>query len=263
MFKAEKISFLLTRLCLCHCFVALVGLTTSLWRIEASKMIHTQAMEEERLRLVDAYWDSGCDEIVARLDRVSTLLAGYPESSILVVGYSASDTPVGRLPHHFKVIARHLSVNRGIPSERIHTVDAGIGPAFLIQFWIAHRSYVPPKLETLARVGAWRGEVKYDEGEADAFRENGKYKIFTGVICSLETVDLDALAQTLIDDPSRRARFIVHPGTVLPNVGPQGYAMALRQFLSESRIPSSRYEISVGNRRKVQALEVWLLPSRR
>lgn len=221
---------------------------------------------------VDEFGDVYPTDMAARLDNFAIQLQNEPDKlGFLIVYRSHRDVP-GISRRHVEWMQNYLVALRGIPENRIKTVDGGSASCLWHELWILPPGSAPaPRTDAYSR-GFEDASVarKYDEyywdaphdlpgsfgteysdsleGFADALRKQPK-----AIAYIIGYAEYELLPREDQNRRGTRAR-IDPPGTVGKELGHK------RSRLNKLGIPATRIKTVNGGYRNWRSLELWILP---
>lgn len=212
-------------------------------------------------RKFDEFGDIYLSDLKARLDNLAIQLQQEPTARGFIIIYrSRRDLPGlnARLAGRSK---RYLVYARGIPADRVVTVDGGVAECLTQEFWIVPAGATPvPKSNASSNQAidiesAWKFD-EYSYPLPSAYEEGDEY---TGN-------SLEAFAEALRKSRRSQAYILAYPQYHSerrpdpPNTASKMLKAVKADLVGRYRIAPSRIKVVNGGYRKWRSLELWIVP---
>jgi len=207
--------------------------------------------DKSQAQLFDEFGDIAASDLIARLDNLAIQLQNQPDVKGFLVVYRTSRDLPGLSNRYARRMKSYLVNSRGVPAERVVTVDGGAASCLTQQLWI-----VPPGTAPKARADVYKNDYKPAVAKFDEhyFGAEGGY-------WSNDPEDLlEAFGLELQQHPKSTAYLVAYRG--MKGTGRRDAETALRgqrNFLvKEFRIKDSRIQRINGGFREWPMMELWI-----
>lgn len=217
-------------------------------------------------RLLEAYGDIMCDDLLARLDNFAVMLLNEPEAELHAFVYGDREEVERRVFVNIEFMKERLTGWPKMEARRVHVSYGGRRGEFTVETFLVPKGASPPKpLPAIEAADERSGARKFDEGYFGFERDASGRAALRGdaeVMCPRESVpDLAGYAKLLRAEPEARAHVVIYGGRS------QGYAdintlsrLIRRRLFSAERIPHRRITLVYGGRRDQPFVELWVVP---
>lgn len=212
-------------------------------------------------RKFDEFGDIYLSDIKARLDNFAVQLQNEPGTRGFIIIYRARRDLPGLNSRLAGRMKDYLVNSRGIPAERVVTVDGGVANCLTQELWIVPIGATPtPRSDAhtnqfIDTDSAWKFDEyyyplpgNYDEG--DEYAGNS----------------LEAFAEALRKYARSQAYILVYPEHHIerrsdpPNTALKMLRAVKADLVSKYGIASSRIKLMNGGYRKLRQVELWIVP---
>ena len=228
-----------------------LGISIAIWLVLFGSVAVGQT-EKSIARLFDEFGDIQASDLIARVDNLALQLQQQPDVKGFVVVYRTRRDLPGLSNRYAHRIKSYLVNSRGVPAERVVTVDGGEASCLTQELWI-----VPPGSAPQPRADAYQNSyapsvAKFDEHYLGD--DEGSY-------WANDPGDfLEAYGLELQKHPKSTAYLVAYRGR--PGTGPRNVQRSLRgerNFLvKEFRIKGSRIRMINGGFREWPMMELWV-----
>lgn len=227
----------------------------------------------------DEFGDIYLTDIKARADGFAIALQNQPNARGFIIIYRARRDPPGLSSRLANRIRAYLVYSRGIPAERIVTVDGGEAGCLTQEFWI-----VPAGTAPKPRDDAYSNEI-FDSDTASKFDEYYYALPQDTDVGEDEFVgnSLEAFAEALRKHPRTQGYIIVYPRYYIerweeyddekkinrtgrrlhldsPGTAQKALKEVKAELVNKYRIAASRVKVMDGGYRKFREVELWIVP---
>jgi hypothetical protein len=212
-------------------------------------------------RKFDEFSDLLLTEIKARLDNFAIQLQNEPGTRGFIIAYRSYRDLPGLSSRLLGPMKEYLVNSRGIPADRVVTVDGGEASCLMHEFWIVPIGKTPtPRNDAYSRhfidtESAWKFDEYYyplpqDYDEGDEYVGNS----------------LEAFAEVLRKLPRSQAYILAYPQYHSERrLDPSNTSLKMlktvkARLVNKYRISPSRIKIVNGGYRKLRQVELWIVP---
>ena len=250
-------------------------------------MTHTSIAQETRTsnrdaRKFDEFGDIQYSDLIARLDNFAVQLQQEPDTRGFVIAYRTRRDLPGLSSRYAMRMKNYLVSPRGIPSERVATVDGGVAACLTQELWIVPIGAIPQTRRDAYSNSFFDPDSprKFDEHYFSPEESTSE----VGSFHDLESMasHLDAFGIALQKEPRARAyligyaQYYVERGSIeYVGKGSKNYrrvhmdpASQPMKILKQERdylvktygIAPSRIKLVNGGYRSFRAVELWIVP---
>ena len=217
-------------------------------------------------RKFDEFGDILHSDLIARLDNFAIQIQQEPNVRGFIIVYrSRRDLP--GLSNRLALISKdYLTSSRGLPKERIVTVDGGAAACLTQELWIVEPGAAPtPRADAYSR--SYRSTSvarKFDEFYYPLREDN--MELTDGMSIGDSPEALEGFATALREQPRARAYVIAykqhHPEgrTDSPGTARRMLQAVKEKLVKVYGIPASRITVADGGYRVLRELELWIVP---
>lgn len=216
-------------------------------------------------RKFDEFGDVQFSDLKARLDNFAIQLQQEPGTRGFIIVYrNRRDIP--GISSRYALRAKDYTVsNRGIPKERVVTVDGGPAACFTYELWIVDPGAAPkPRADAYSRIFIdTDSALKFDEIHYALRSDLGEYD---ASVPGITPEELEAFAAALRQHPRARAHVIAYKQhqrdrrTDPPGVSRQMLRSVRRDLIKLFGIAPARIKVADGGHRVWRQVELWLVP---
>ncbi|HEX8847142.1 MAG TPA: hypothetical protein VF791_21035 [Pyrinomonadaceae bacterium] len=226
--------------------------------------LYAQAQSSaQAARKFDEFGDIYFSDLAARLDNLAVQLQQEPNTrGFLIVYRSRRDLPGlnNRLAYRMK---HYLTHSRGIPPERVVTVDGGVASCLTQEFWIVPIGATPtPRSDTSTNsfidVGsAWKFDEYYFPLPLSGYYDEGDESAGNSLEAYADAVRKYASSQAyILAYPQYSAERRPDP----PNAASKMLSAVKAELVGKYKIAPSRIKVVNGGYRKLRQVELWIVP---
>lgn len=145
-----------------------IHLTTQLSRITCllllfCPIVFSQTVTQSEARKFDEFGDILASELIARLDNVAVQLQNEPNTTAYFIVYRTRRDLPGLSNRYAQRMKGYLIESRGLPAERMVTVDGGIASCLTQEIWILPPGVAPPPRQDVRLNSYMPAVYKFDE----------------------------------------------------------------------------------------------------
>jgi hypothetical protein len=212
-------------------------------------------------RKFDEFGDIQHSDLVARLDGLAIQLQNEPTAQAFLIVYRARRDLPGLSNRYALHMKDYLVKSRGLPAERISTVDGGVSSCLTQELWVVPAGATPaPRRD--AYFGSYQdGAYKFDE-HFYALQDTSEGGIYWSVAPDNLSVYLDAFAAALRKEPRSLAYLVAYESVGRDPAGTAGKMLKREKdfLVREYGIKASRIRTACGGYRKWRKMELWVVP---